>query len=96
MLEGVPHSQVAGACRALAGLSGSLSVGAGFIAARAAPHGFSQLAIAMHLKQAPLAVRIAPYFALIAAVIAIAAGIVSFYAWCHEQSQRRGASSDAI
>lgn len=94
MLERLPHTQVAGACRALAGLSGSLSVLAGIVAAHASPHGFSRIAVAMHLERPPLAVRLAPLFAVIAGIIAAAAGIVSFYAWCKEQRQGRSPGED--
>jgi len=69
---------------AIAGLASALSVGLGFLAARASPHGFARLTIALHLAKEPLIVKLAAGVAGIAVATAALAGVLKFYTWWTE------------
>ncbi len=83
---GVPHhKRLAKTTAAIAGLTCALSVFAGMIAARAAPHGLRGLAVSLHLAHQPLIVKIAAGIASLAVVTAALSGLLHFYAWWHEE-----------
>lgn len=69
---------------AIAGLASALSVGLGFLAARAAPRGFARLTVALHLAKEPLIVKLAAGVAGIAVATAAIAGVLKFYTWWTE------------
>jgi len=85
------HKRVTRFVVAAAGLTSAVSVIIGFIAARWTPHGWSKVAVTLHLSHQPLIVRLAALVAAISAAVAAAAGIVSFYSWCLE-SREEGTS----
>ena len=86
------HRSVARCVAAVAGLASAISILVGFAAAHAAPHGWYRLSVALHFKQAPLIVKVAPIVAGVAFSIGAIAGIVSFYSWCRDP--RDGAASN--
>ena len=69
---------------AIAGLTCALSVIAGVIAARAAPHGLRGIAVSLHLAHQPLMVKIAAGITSVALVTAAASGLLHFYTWWRE------------
>jgi hypothetical protein len=69
---------------AIAGLSCSLSVLIGVIAARAAPHGLRGIAVSLHLVRQPLIVKVAAGIASVALVTAAVSGLLHFYTWWQE------------
>jgi hypothetical protein len=81
------HKKLSRSTGALAGFASALSMFVGFLAARAAPHGLAKVSVALHLSRAPLIVKLAPIFAGIAAAIATAAGLITFYAWLVERDE---------
>jgi hypothetical protein len=62
-----------------------LSVGLGFLAARAAPKGFARITVALHLAKEPLIVKLAAATAGVAVTTAAIAGVLKFYSWWTEQ-----------
>jgi hypothetical protein len=78
------HKTLARSIGAIAGLTGALSVLAGTLAARMAPHGWSSVKVALHLSHKPLILKLAPFIAGFAVAAAAAAGLLSFYSWCRE------------
>ncbi len=78
------HTRLAKTTGAIAGLTCGLSVLAGVIAARAAPHGLRGLAVSLHLARQPLIVKIAAGFTTIAVVSAALSGLLHFYSWWRE------------
>ena len=70
---------------AVAGLTCALSVLAGVIAARAAPHGLRGLAVSLHLARQPMIVKIAAGITSLAVITAAVSGLLHFYAWWHEE-----------
>jgi fumarate reductase subunit C len=72
---------------ALAGLASAISVFVGLLAARAAPHGFARISVALHFSKTPLIVKLAPVCAGIAVAIATAAGLLSFVVWIVEREE---------
>ena len=72
---------------AMAGLAGAISVFVGVLAARAAPHGWHRLSMALHLAKKPLLIKLAPIVAGVAITIATAAGLMKFYTWCVEKEE---------
>jgi hypothetical protein len=72
---------------ALAGLSSAISVFVGLLAARATPHGFAKLSVALHFAKPPLIVKLAPFFTGVAVAIATAAGLLSFVVWIVEREE---------
>ena len=92
---GTPHHRrVARGIGAVAGLTSALSFGVGVLAAHFAPSGWARLSVALHLSRQPLIVRLAPALAAIALVIAAAAGLVSFYAWCVDRPEEDSPRSE--
>lgn len=82
---GVLHpKRLAKTTAALAGLTCALSVLAGVVAARAAPHGLRGLAVSLHLARQPLLVKIAAGMTSIAVVTAALSGLLHFYSWWRE------------
>jgi hypothetical protein len=82
---GVLHPRrLAKTMAAIAGLTCALSVLAGVIAARAAPHGLRGLAVSLHLARQPLMVKIAAGITSVAVVAAAVSGLLHFYAWWQE------------
>ncbi len=82
---GVLHpKRLAKTTSAIAGLTCALSVLAGLVAARAAPHGLRGLAVSLHLARQPLIVKIAAAVASVAVVTAAVSGLIHFYAWWKE------------
>jgi|HubBroStandDraft_2_1064218.scaffolds.fasta_scaffold287521_2 hypothetical protein len=69
---------------AIAGLTCSLSVLAGVIAARAAPHGLRGIAVSLHLAHQPLMVKVAAGITTVAVITAAASGLLHFYTWWKE------------
>ncbi len=69
---------------AIAGLTCSLSVLVGVIAARAAPHGLRGVAVSLHLAHQPLIVKVAAGIATIALIAAAISGLLHFYTWWQE------------
>ena len=69
---------------AIAGLTCSLSVLAGVIAARAAPHGLRGIAVSLHLAHQPLIVKLAAGIATVALIAAAVSGLLHFYTWWQE------------
>lgn len=69
---------------AIAGLTCSLSVLAGVIAARAAPHGLRGIAVSLHLARQPLIVKVAAGITSVAVVAAAVSGLLHFYTWWRE------------
>jgi hypothetical protein len=72
---------------ALAGLASAVSVFVGLLAARAAPHGFAKISVALHFAKPPLIVKLAPLFTGVAVAIATAAGLLSFVVWIVEREE---------
>jgi hypothetical protein len=70
---------------AIAGLASAVAVVFGWVAAYFAPHGFKGFVVALHLHRAPLIVRLAPFVAGVAALIATTAGLLRFYSWWRER-----------
>jgi hypothetical protein len=69
---------------AVAGLTSAASVLIGLLAARWSPHGWSRVAVALHLSRQPFIVRFASAVAVLAVIVAATAGVFSFYSWCME------------
>ena len=69
---------------AIAGLASALSVVTGLIAARAGPHGFAKLKVALHLAKEPFIVKLATGFAGLAVTAATGYGVLNFYLWWKE------------
>jgi hypothetical protein len=69
---------------AIAGLTCSLSVLAGVIAARAAPHGLRGIAVSLHLAHQTLMVKVAAGITSVAVVTAAVSGLLHFYNWWKE------------
>jgi len=69
---------------AFAALTGSLSVVAGIIAARFAPHGLRGIAVSLHLAHQPLMVKVAAGITTVAVITAAASGLLHFYTWWKE------------
>jgi hypothetical protein len=69
---------------AIAGLTCSLSVLVGVIAARAAPHGLRGIAFSLHLARQPLIVKVATGIATVAVIAAAVSGLLHFYTWWQE------------
>ncbi|HTC53040.1 MAG TPA: hypothetical protein VK700_13970 [Steroidobacteraceae bacterium] len=69
---------------AIAGLTCALSVLAGVIAARAAPHGLRGIAVSLHLAHQPLIVKVAAGITSLAVVSAAVSGLLHFYSWWQE------------
>jgi hypothetical protein len=90
------HRHVSDFTGAIAGLASTIAVVFGLVAARFAPHGIGKFAVALHLHQQPLIVRLSPIVATGAALIAAAAGLIRFYSWCRERREvlRRGAGDN--
>ncbi len=83
---GVLHpKRLAKTTAAIAGLTCALSVLAGVVAARAAPHGLHGLAVSLHIARQPLIVKIAAGITSLAVVTAAVSGLLHFYAWWHEE-----------
>jgi hypothetical protein len=78
------HTRLAKTTGAIAGLACGLSVLAGVVAARAAPHGLRGLAVSLHLARQPLIVKIAAGFTSVAVVSAALSGLLHFYSWWRE------------
>lgn len=70
---------------AVAGLASAVSVAVGVIAARSAPHGFSRLAVTLHLWKEPFIVKLAAGIAAVAVTAAALSGLVHFYIWWLER-----------
>ena len=87
LIKTLHHKRLGNSTGAIAGFVGGLSVIVGFIAARAAPKGFSKISVALHLAKKPFIVRLAPVIAGLAVAIAAVAGIIKFYSWCVEREQ---------
>jgi hypothetical protein len=85
---GVLHpTRLAKTTAAIAGLTCALSVLAGVVAARAAPHGLRGLAVSLHLARQPMLVKVAAGITSLAVVTAAVSGLLHFYAWWHEQHE---------
>jgi hypothetical protein len=69
---------------AFAALTGSLSVVAGIIAARFAPHGLRGIAVSLHLARQPMMVKVAAGITSVALVCAGISGLLHFYTWWRE------------
>jgi hypothetical protein len=69
---------------AIAGLCCSVSVLAGVIAARAAPHGLRGIAVSLHLAHQPLIIKVAAGITSVAVVAAAVSGLLHFYTWWQE------------
>ena len=83
---GVLHpKRLARTTAAVAGLTCALSVMAGVVAARAAPHGLHGLAVSLHLARQPMIVKIAAGITSLAVITAAVSGLLHFYAWWHEE-----------
>ncbi len=85
LLGRLHHKSILDSTGAVAGLASAVSVIFGALAARFSPHGFGRVAVALHVHKQPLLVRISPFIAAIALVLATAAGLLRFYAWCRER-----------
>jgi hypothetical protein len=73
---GVLHPRrLAKTTAAIAGLTCALSVLAGVVAARAAPHGLRGFAVSLHLARQPLIVKIAAGVTSVAVVTAAVSGL---------------------
>jgi hypothetical protein len=72
---------------AIAGLTCSLSVLAGVLAARAAPHGLHGIAVSLHLAHQPLLVKVAAGITSLAVITAALSGLLHFYNWWQEHEQ---------
>jgi hypothetical protein len=81
----IHHKKLGRSAAAMAGLTGALSVLVGVLAARATPHGWSRLTVALHLARTPLILKLAPIVTGVAVGLGAAAGLLSFYAWCVER-----------
>ena len=90
MVGRLHHKNLARSAAALAGLASAVSVLIGFFAARAAPHGWLRLTVALHMSKQPLIVKLAPIVAGFAVVVAATAGVLSFYSWCRERGAEPG------
>jgi hypothetical protein len=83
---GVLHpKRLAKTTAAIAGLTCALSVLAGVVAARAAPHGLHGLAVSLHMARQPLIVKVAAGITSLAVISAAVSGLLHFYAWWHEE-----------
>lgn len=83
---GVLHpKRLAKTTAAIAGLTCALSVLAGVVAARAAPHGLHGLAVSLHLARQPMIVKVAAGITSLAVLTAAVSGLLHFYAWWHEE-----------
>jgi hypothetical protein len=78
------HTRLAKTTGAIAGLTCALSVLAGVVAARAAPHGLRGLAVSLHLARQPFIVKVAAGMTSIAVVSAALSGLLHFYTWWRE------------
>jgi hypothetical protein len=78
------HRRLAKTTGAIAGLTCALSLLAGVVASRAAPHGLRGLAVSLHLARQPLIVKIAAGFTSVAVVAAALSGLLHFYTWWRE------------
>src|SRR5580658_3690308 len=78
------HTRLAKTTGAIAGLTCALSVLAGVVAARAAPHGLRGLAVSLHLAHQPLMVKVAAGITTVAVITAAASGLLHFYTWWKE------------
>ncbi|MGC1458129.1 MAG: hypothetical protein WA825_07610 [Steroidobacteraceae bacterium] len=79
--------RIAKTTAAIAGLTCSLSVLAGVIAARVGPHGLRGIAVSMHLARQPLIVKVAAGITSVAVVTAVVSGLLHFYTWWREHEQ---------
>jgi hypothetical protein len=80
----VSTKRIAKMTAAIAGLTCSLSVLAGVIAARVAPHGLRGIAVSLHLARQPLIVKVAAGITTVAVVTAVVSGLLHFYTWWQE------------
>ena len=86
---GVLHpKRLAKTTAAIAGLTCALSVLAGVLASRAAPHGLRGLAVSLHLARQPMIVKVAAGITSLAVITAAVSGLLHFYAWWHEERDR--------
>jgi hypothetical protein len=81
LLRTLHHRRLGDSTGAIAGLASGISVLVGLVAAHFAPHGFSRLAMALHLTRKPLILQLAPMIAGVAVAFATASGILKFYTW---------------
>jgi hypothetical protein len=79
------YKKLAEALGVIAGFASALSVAAGLLAARMAPHGLHRLTLALHLSKQPMMMKLATLIAGIAVAAATGAGVLRFCTWCGEQ-----------
>jgi len=66
---------------AIAGLTSSVSVIVGMLAARATPKGWGRVSMALHFTKKPMLMKLAPLLTGVSVAIVTAVGILGFWIW---------------
>ena len=85
ILQRLDKKKVHRSLGALAGLTSSVSVIVGMLAARATPKGWGRVSMALHMTKKPLIMKLAPLLTGVSVAIVTAVGIMGFWLWLMER-----------
>ena len=85
LLKRLDKKKVHRSLGALAGLTSSVSVIVGMLAARATPKGWGRVSMALHMTKKPLIMKLAPLLTGVSVAIVTAVGIMGFWLWLMER-----------
>jgi hypothetical protein len=92
VLKSVDKKKVHRSLGAISGFTSAVSVIVGTLAARATPHGWGRVSMALHMTKKPLILKLAPLLTGVSVAIVTAAGIMGFYIWLVERDDAKGDS----
>jgi hypothetical protein len=95
LLKRVDKKKLHRSLGAVAGLTSSVSVIVGMLAARATPKGWGRVTLALHMTKKPLIMKLAPLLTGASVAIVTAVGIMGFYIWLMERDADAGQPSQA-